>query len=105
MTNKLDPGTRNNDIGLFLARSERVTYLGGADYKLPDRATIVKSIHGGDLVYKDSITGSIGIWNFEVGEPMAIIFDTILQTATINGIVETTAVGDWIWGTAPAKLN
>lgn len=101
MTNKLDPNTRNNDVGLYFGRTRRVTL----DTKFGEVASWIKAGAAGDVVWKNSISGEIGIWNLEAGESAPIACDEILTGATIDGTPETTGATNILWASTPSNLG
>ena len=98
---KLDPKTRNNDIGLYFGRSRRVVI----DQTFGEMASWIKANVGGDIVWKNSITGEIGIWNLEDGEAAPIVCDMILTSGTVGGTLETTSATGMLWASTPADLG
>ncbi len=101
ITNKLDPNTRNNDIGLYFGRSRRVVL----DEQFGEMASWIKAGTAGDVVWKNSLNGEIGIISFEAGEALPIFCDEILTGATIDGTPESTSAGTLIWIATPARLG
>lgn len=98
---KLDPNTRNNDIGLYFGRSRRVV----VDTPFGEMASWIKAGTAGDVIWYNSRTRETGIWNFEAGETAPIICDQILSSATIDGTPETTGAGNLIWAATPSKVG
>jgi hypothetical protein len=98
---RLDPKTRNNDVGLYFRRSRRVV----VDAPFGELATWIKSIDGGDVIWKNTKSGETNIWNFEAGETIPLTCDIILSGATIAGTPETTASANMIWASSPADLS
>ena len=103
---KLDPNTRNNDIGLYWGKTRRVDPLaGGLPYVIGEITSGIKAGTAGDVVWKNSVNGEEGIISLEAGEWVPILCDEILSGATIDGRAETTTATNMIWTAAPSNVG
>jgi hypothetical protein len=98
---KLDPNTRNNDIGLQFGKSRRVV----VDALFGELASWVKAVGAGDIIWSNSVSGEVGIWNLEAGESFPVVCDQILSAATIDGNAETTTATTMLWASTPSDLG
>lgn len=104
---KLDPNTRNNDIGLYMGRTRRVLAL---DQSIGEVACWLKATNAGLVVWRNDESGEEGVWHMEAGATVPIFFTKILTSATIDGNVETTSLtagpaGELFWASTPSDLN
>lgn len=104
--NKLDPSTKNNDVGLYWGRTRRVDPLGaGLPYAIGELATGIKAGIAGDIVWYNSLIDETSVITVEAGEWVPIACTDILSGATIDGVAETTTAGTpAFWTTTPAAL-
>lgn len=101
---QFDITTPNNDIGLYMGKTRKLTWA-GADITLPEMATWLKVENGGEVIWKNTITGEVGIWVFGDLETAPIVFNKILASATIDGSAETTNVtGSIYWAASMASV-
>jgi hypothetical protein len=104
MTQKLDPSTRNNDIGLYWNKSRKVDPSGaGLPYRIPDFATGISVSTAGTVVWVNW-AGESQITSFEAGEWKPLAAKEILLGDTIDGVAETTTATGLYWTTSPANL-
>ena len=105
MTAKLDPNTRNNDIGLYWKTSRRVDPSGGGlPWKLPELATGIIASTAGTVVWKN-IEGSSEVTPFEAGQWQPISPVEVLIGDTIDGQAETTTATGLFWTASPANMG
>lgn len=98
---KLDPNTQNIDTGLFMAKSRRVVV--GTSFG--EMASWVKSVDGGDVVWQNTQTEEINIWNCEAGEIIPARCNIILAgPVSIDGVPESTSSTTLLWGSTPGSL-
>lgn len=102
MTEKLDSNTQNNDIGLYMGKSRRVTL----DVPFGEVASWVKNVGAGsgDLVWKNK-SGELNIWNLESGEVFPCNAIEIVTNGTVDGTPEITGATNLIWAATPANLK
>lgn len=98
---KLDPNTRNNDIGLYFGKTRRVV----VDTPFGEMASWIKAGTAGDIIWHNSRSGETGIWNVEAGESFPVACDEILSAATIEGTPETTTAANIFWASTPSSLG
>ena len=108
MTKRLDPNTRNNDVGLYFNQSRRVDpAAAGLPQNIPDYSTGIRVGIAGTVVW-ENWSGDPQISIFEAGEWLPLAARAILASATIDGQVETTTVGietGMLWTASPADLK
>lgn len=103
---KLDPSTRNNDIGLYWSKTRRIDPLAaGLPYAVGEVATGLVAGTAGIVVYTNALTGDDDVMSFEAGEWKPIVFTDILFGATIEGIAETTTATNMFWTTTSADIG
>lgn len=100
MTKKLDPNTRNNDIGLYFTKTRRVV----VDQDFGELATWIKAGTAGDVIWYNSFSDETSIINLEAGEPAPIAATKILSAATIDGTPETTTATTLFWMTTASDI-
>lgn len=84
-----DLNTPNNDIGLYIGKSRKVT-TAGALIQLPEFANWLMPTSAGVIVWKNSVTDATNVTAFESGQLLPIVCDQILISATLDGTLETT---------------
>ncbi len=106
-TKKLDPNTRNNDIGLYWDKCRRVDpAAAGLPFTIGEVATGLISSVANTVVTENTVSGEINVVPFEAGEWKPIVFDKVLVGATIDGVAETTTVATGMfWTTSPANIG
>ena len=100
-TNKLNPNTPNNEVGLCITRSRRVKL----DIPFGELAVWLKAGTAGDVVWYNDETKETGIWNLEAGEMTPLACTVILTSATIEGVLESTTATNMLWATAAQQLG
>lgn len=98
---KLDPNTRNNDIGLYFGKSRRVI----VDEPFGELASWIKAGTAGTVIWSNSVSGEVSIWDLEAGESFPAPCDQILSAATIGGSPEVTSATNLFWASTPANLG
>lgn len=102
---KLDPQTPNNDVGLYWKKSRRVDPLGaGLPFTIGEVCTGMKTSTAGIVVVENSVTGLQNVLSFEAGEWQPIVYDRVLVSATIDGVLETTTATGLFWTTSPFDI-
>lgn len=108
MTEKLNPSTPNNDIGLYFKTSRRVDPAGvGLPWEVPELATGILATLAGVVVWNNAEDES-QITPFEAGQWLPILASKILSSATIDGNVETTTptlATKLFWTTTPLNVG
>jgi hypothetical protein len=102
--NKMSAGIRNNDIGLYPARS-RVAYTGviSADVTIGEIATWVRAVTGGWIVYRNPMSNEDGVEYVNDGEKAPICFDKIYSTKSVDG--KTTTAQTVLWYSTPQSFS
>lgn len=101
MSNKLDPATKNNDIGLYFRRTRRATI----DVPFGETATWIKAQLSGDIVWINSQNTENGVINAEAGEMIPIVCTEIVTSATVAGVLETTTASGFFYAVTPTDLS
>lgn len=106
MTEKLNPHTPNNDVGLYWKTSRRVDPLGaGLPFEMGELATGITATLAGLLVWENE-EGDAQVTTFEAGQWLPCAATKILVSATIDGVLETTAPATgWFWTASPLNLG
>jgi hypothetical protein len=105
-TNKLDPNTPNNDVGLYWRKSRRVDPLAaGLPFTIGEMASGIKCSVAGTVVIENTVNSEINIVALEAGEWVPIMFDKVLSGATIDGVAETTTATGLFWTTTPLGVG
>jgi hypothetical protein len=112
---KINDETINNDLGLYVKASGRITstavvgslpieYIDSGGTKRPvGVCNMLKATISGDVVYQNGARGRISVINVETGETIPIVYDRILSGATIDGAPETTSASGMFWMVSPAN--
>ena len=102
---KLDADSLNNDIGLYWEKCRRVAPSGAPlPFTVGEIATGMIATTAGVVVTRNTISGINNIVPFEAGEWKPIVYDQVLASATIDGVLETTTASGLYWTTSPAKV-
>ena len=99
--NKLDPATQNINIGLYIGKSRKVTI----GQKFGELACFIKAVQAGTVVWSNSLTGEVSVWEYEAGETYQLVCDEILASATIDGVLYNTVPTDLYWASTPAGVG
>jgi hypothetical protein len=102
MTTRLDNRTPNNDRGLYMGKTRRVTL----DTKFGETASWLKNVGAGsgDIVWRNQ-SGDLNIWNLESGEIIPCNAIEVLTSGTVDGTPETTGAVNLMWGSTPLDLE
>lgn len=105
--NRIDPNTRNNDIGVFPGTS-RMLYSGAVglagDKLVGGVATWIRCVTGGWVVYHNPLNDTDNAEFLQDGEKAPLIFDKIYDTTTAVDSQVTTAQ-TVLYYTTPDRLS
>ena len=98
---KLSSAIPNNEVGVYFTKSRRVVV--GTSFG--ELATWIKSGSAGLVVWHNSYTDEYGVWELESGEVAPIACTSIVTSATIDGVLETTTATNMLWATCAGNLG
>lgn len=98
---KFNSETPNNEIGLCMTKTRRVVI----NKNFGELAIVIKCTTAGTVVWFNSQLKEYGVWYLEAGEAFLAACDTIVTSATIDGILETTTAGGLFWGTCTSRIG
>ena len=102
MTKHLDPETQNNNRGLYMGKTRRVTL----DTPFGETASWIKNVGAGsgDVVWRNE-SGDLNVWNLESGEVIPCNAIEVVTSGTVDGSAETTGATNLMWSSTPADLK
>lgn len=102
---KFDTNTQNDDVGILLTKVRELVFAGGSDFTLPETATYLKASSAGKIVWYFSETDETSVLTLEAGEFIMTPFDKILDSATIDSVLQTTTANVFYWGVTSGTVG